>query len=302
MRCLVTGGTGFIGSNLALQLQKDGHEVVITGYQAEQKLPGFTGKIIYPSFLGIDWNAIGKVDVVFHEAAITDTTILDRDEMMRVNLESSKELFKRVAANGCKRIVYASSTAVYGDAPAPYKEGVTKMRPLNPYGESKKLLDDFAIQFARDHPDVIVVGLRYCNVYGPREAHKGKMSTMIYQLAQQMAEGNPRIFKHGEQKRDYIYVKDVVRANILASQAKQSCIVNCGGGTATTFNDIIKILSGLLGVQRTTEYIDNPYTAQYQSYTECDMTLAKEKIGFVPQYDIRTGIKDYFDSGFLAPK
>lgn len=302
MRCLVTRGTGFIGSNLALQLAQDGHEVIITGYQAEQKLPNFTGKILYPSFLGIDWDTIGKVDVVFHEAAITDTTILDRKEMLRVNLESSKELFRRAVENGCTRIVYASSTAGYGDAPAPYKEGVTPMRPLNPYGESKKLLDEFATQFAKAHPAVVIVGLRYCNVYGPRESHKGKMASMIYQLAQQMLKGDPHIFKHGEQKRDYIYVKDVVRANLLAAKATQSCIVNCGAGTATTFNDIIAILNDVLGLRRKPDYIDNPYAAQYQSYTECDMTLAKEKLGFVPQYDIRAGIKDYFDSGFLVPK
>ncbi|HLD88956.1 MAG TPA: NAD-dependent epimerase/dehydratase family protein [Candidatus Nanoarchaeia archaeon] len=299
MKCLVTGGTGFVGSNLALHLIKEGHDVIIAGHDAEQKLPNFNGKILRPSFIGIDWDAIGKVDVVFHQAAITDTLVLDEKEMMRVNLHSSQELFKKVVENGCKKIVYASSTAVYGDAPAPYKEDGA-MNPLNPYGKSKKLLDEFAMKFAKEHPDVKIVGLRYCNVYGPRENHKGKMASMIYQLAQQMIRGNPRIFKYGEQKRDYIYVEDVVAANILASKAKESCVVNCGYGKATTFNELIEILNSVMGLKRKPEYIDNPYADRYQDYTECDMSLAKKKIGFVPKNDPATGIKKYYESGWLV--
>ena len=158
------------------------------------------------------------------------------------------------------------------------------------------------MQFAQKHPEIIIVGLRYCNVYGPGESHKGKRSSMIYQLAQQISKGNPRIFKMGEQKRDFIYVKDVVEANILASKAKESCIVNCGLGKATTFNRIIEILNKALGTNRKTEYIDNPYADQYQNFTECDMNLAKQKIGFAPEYGIEKGIKDYYESGFLVDR
>src|SRR3989344_2543278 len=121
---------------------------------------------------------------------------------------------------------------------------------------------------------------------------------MIHQLANQILRGNPKIFKDGEQKRDYIYVKDVVRANILGLAAKESGIYNCGFGKATTFNEIIKILCGVLGKKRKTEYIDNPYARSYQDYTLCDMSLAKEKLKFVPEFDISRGIKDYFKSGF----
>jgi ADP-L-glycero-D-manno-heptose 6-epimerase len=122
---------------------------------------------------------------------------------------------------------------------------------------------------------------------------------MVWQLARQMKEGNPRIFKHGEQRRDYIYVDDVVRANLLAAQAKQSCVVNCGFGGAISFNDLIGLLNEALGTRRVPEYIDNPYADQYQSHTECDMTLAKEKLGFVPKFDIRSGLAAYLQSGFL---
>ena len=271
----------------------------MTGNESEQQVPGFTGKLLYPGFLGLDWEAIGKVDVVFHQAAINDTTLLDEQEMLRANVQAARELFNRVVVGGCKKIVYASSTAIYGDVPAPYHED-GPANPLNPYGKSKLLLDEFAMQFAKENPEVIVVGLRYCNVYGPRESHKGKRASMIYQLSQQMLKGSPKIFKLGEQKRDYIYVKDVVRANLLAAQARESCIVNCGSGTATTFNDLIMLLNEVLGTEKKPDYIDNPYGDQYQDFTLCDMSLAKQKIGFSPQFEIKKGIRDYFDSGFLV--
>lgn len=298
MRILVTGGTGFVGSNLALKLLELGHEVLITGNDAEQKLPGFRGKYLQPGLIGIDWDAIGNLDAVFHEAAINDTTSLDEREMMRANVDASLALFEYAVAHGCKRIVYASSTAVYGGTPAPYVED-KGLEPLNPYGRSKKILDEKVMAFAAAHPEMTVVGLRYCNVYGPRESHKGVRASMIYQLAKQMTKGNPRIFKNGEQKRDYIYVKDVVQANLLALDAKESCVVNCGAGEATSFNDVIAILNRTMGLNRTPEYIDNPYADRYQNFTQCDMTQAKEKIGFVPQYGVREGIADYYRSGFL---
>ena len=299
MRILVTGGTGFIGSNLVLELMKGGHEIIITGHDAEQKIPGFKGKYLQSSLIGIDWQAIPKIDVLFHSAAINDTAHMDREEMFRANVLSSKELFRHVTEKGCRRIVYASSTAVYGNTPVPYKED-GPFELLNPYAESKKALDEFAAEFSKQHPEVRVVGLRYCNVYGPRENHKGKRATMIYQLAHQTKSGNPKLFKFGEQKRDYIYVKDAVRANLLAAEAKESCIVNCGFGRATSFNHIVKILNKTLGSNRTPEYFDNPNPENYQSHTECDMTLAKEKLGFVPEFDIERGIADYHQSGFLV--
>lgn len=101
-------------------------------------------------------------------------------------------------------------------------------------------------------------------------------------------------------KRDYLYIKDVVRANFLAAKAKESCLINCGYGEATTFNRLVEILNSVLTLKRTPQYIDNPYEKQYQNYTECDMSLAKKEIGFVPEFDILKGIEDYFKSGFLT--
>ena len=299
MKALVTGGTGFIGSNIVKHLIKEGNEVLITGFDAEQKIPGFKGKVLHPSFIGLDWDAIGKIDVLFHQAAINNTVLLDEKEMMRVNVESTKELITRVVANGCKKIVFATSTAVYGDAPAPYKED-QPLNPLNPYAVSKLKMEEWIHTFAKEHSDVRFVGLRYCNVYGPGESHKGPRASMIYQLAQQMKTKKPRIFKFGQQKRDFIYVKDVVKANMLAMDATENCIVNCGAGASTTFSKIIEILNKVMGTTWETEYFDNPYEGRYQDHTECDMSLAKEKLNFVPEYNIEKGIQDYFDSGFMT--
>ncbi len=298
MRILVTGGTGFIGSNIVRELIQRGDDIIITGSDAEQKIAGFSGTYLQPGFGGIDWEALGDLDAVFHEAAINDTQSKDARGIMRANVESSLALFEYVAAHGCKRIVYASSTAVYGDGPTPYTEG-QQLRPLTPYAESKKALEERAAVFAAAHPGILMVGLRYCNVYGPGESHKGARASMIYQIAQQMNQGNPRLFRSGEQKRDYIYVADVVRANVLALEAKESVVVNCGSGAATSFNDVVQILNTVLGMERTPDYFENPIASTYQDHTECDMTLAKEKLGFVPHYTVRSGIAEYMKSGAL---
>lgn len=299
MRVLVTGGTGFIGSNLALRLFDGGHDVLITGTDGEQNLPQFQGRVLPRDFSRLDWGTLGPIDVVFHQAAINDTTLMDRAGMFRVNVEAALKLFADAVAHGCRRIVYASSCALYGDALAPYRED-GPAHPLNPYGESKLALDEKAMAFAKAHQGATVVGLRYSNVYGSRENHKGKRATMVYQFAQQMVKGNPRLFQYGEQKRDYIFVGDAVGANLRAAEAQASCVVNCGSGTATTFNELVTILNGVLNTERVPEYIENPYAAQYQSHTECDMSLAREKLGFVPAVDIRSGIKHYFKSGDLV--
>lgn len=289
-----------MGSNLAARLVADGHDVLITGNDTEQTIPGFRGKCLHPGLLGIDWDQIGALDVLFHQAAINDTTLLDEREMERANVDAARELFRRAVAGGCRRIVYASSTAVYGDAPAPYREAATPLNPLNPYARSKLHLEQFATRFAVESPQLTVVGLRYCNVYGPGENHKGKRASMIYQLACQMRRGSPRLFEYGEQRRDYLYVADAVRANLLAAEAHESCIVNCGSGSAVSFNQLVGLLNEMLELRRHPEYIPNPYAKRYQNHTECDMTLAKEKLGFVPEYDIRKGLQHYLRSGSLG--
>jgi len=305
MRCLVTGATGFVGSNIALTLDLLRHDVVGVGCSGEQVLDDFSGEIIKKSFYDLDWDAIGKVDVLFHQAAMVGMLRRDgsvfsvRDEFIDINTTKTIELFRKAISKGCKRIVYASTTAVYGDSKEIFVEGKNE-NPNSPYGESRVILEGKVKELNEEFPDVVFVGLRYCNVYGPRENHKGKSANVVYQFAQQMLIGNPKLFKFGEQVRDEIYIKDVVRANLLASEAKESCVVNCGSGAKTSFNRMIEVLNQtMMGLNREIEYIDNPFPF-FQEFTHCDMTKAKEMIGFESEYSIEKGIQDYYDSGWLV--
>ncbi|XRO75808.1 ADP-glyceromanno-heptose 6-epimerase [Methanocaldococcus sp. 28A] len=305
MKALVTGGAGFIGSNLALELQDKGYEVIVlddfsSGYF--KNLLGFEGDIVSESILDVDLDRFKDVDVIFHEAAITDTTLQDQKLMMQVNTEGFRRFLDFSVENNIK-FIYASSAATYGNAPAPQREDDAG-KPNNIYGFSKWICDCIAKKYMKEYPDSHIVGLRYFNVFGPREQYKGKMASMVWKLAKQMVEGkNPRIFKWGEQKRDQVYVKDVIRANLLAINAKENCIVNVGSGRAISFNYIIKVLNDVLGVDYKPEYIDNPYKEFYQEHTEADLTNAKKYLGYEPVWTFEDAVKDYIkwlkDNGYL---
>jgi len=299
MRILVTGGTGFIGGAIARKLVENGHEVLITGTQSEIVPPNV--KLLPLHLTGIDWNALEGVEAVFHEAAINDTTFKDRKQMLQANFYGSITLFNNLLGLGCKKFIYASSTAAYGDSPAPYIESKTKLNPLNVYAESKALFEEFAEEFGRGNRglNVNVVGLRYCNVYGPGEGHKGKRMSMIGQIARTLIRGErPKLFTGGEQKRDWIYVDDVVSANLAALNFEGTDVFNCGSGAATSFNQITEILNNGLNLNIEPEYIPNPYEGAYQDYTECDMSKAKELLKFKPKFDIVKGINSYIQQGF----
>lgn len=292
MRILITGGAGFIGSNLALTLSQDNDIIVVDNLLSGniENLKDFKGDLIIDDITGVDLSKSFKdIDVVFHQASITDTTLSDEKRMMEVNLGG----FKRILDFALKKkaiLVYASSAGVYGNGPCPMKED-QRLSPQNAYARSKSLMDEEAMKY-KDR--IRIVGLRYFNVYGPREKYKKKAASMIYQLACQMkANKNPRLFKYGEQSRDFIYVKDVVDATIKAVRAKESGMVNVGTGVATTFNRIIEILNQVLGTSFEPEYFDNPYSF-YQNETRADTERAKELLGFKAKYNIEEGIKDYF--------
>lgn len=294
---LVTGGTGFIGSHIVKELVKNNYHVIVTGNNSENKLPPKV-EILQPSFIGLDLKRLKKVDVVFHQAAINLTTSVDQKEMNRANVDSTIVLFKHCLEQGCKKFVYASSTAVYGDVEPPFKETATP-KPLNAYGKSKFFMEQGIKILNEENPDATFVGLRYCNCYGSGEGHKGPRASMIYQLAKAMRQRPPKIFEFGQQKRDYIYVKDVVRANMLAAKHNKSIVLNCGSGVAVSFNELVSILNRVLKKSWEPIYIPNPYLESYQNHTLCDMSLAKKHLNFEPKYDIESGIKDYKKSGSL---
>jgi ADP-L-glycero-D-manno-heptose 6-epimerase len=293
MNALVTGGTGFIGSNLDVKLVKLGHRVITIGNHVQNQLPPRV-KFLGTHLTGIDWKQVSGIDVVFHQAANNNTLDHDAHEMHLANVEGPKKLFKKAMERGCSQFVYASSTAVYGDSPPPYKEDRKQaIMPLNPYGVSKALFDCFAMDFAQEHR-VNVVGLRYCNVYGPGEWHKGKRASMIYQIYKQMKEGkSPKLFADGEQKRDWCYVDDVVDINMLASEFKGAEIFNVGTGWATSFNDIVKYWNGELETDIVPEYIPNPYEGVYQNHTECSVVKAFKHLNWQAKHNVATGIAEF---------
>jgi ADP-L-glycero-D-manno-heptose 6-epimerase len=294
---LVTGGAGFIGSNIALALESErkAKVVVLDDFSSGnyKNLLGFGGDIIADSILSKDWFAkAGKVDAVFHQAAVVDTTETDQRKMMAANVDGFRNVLEYAAQYGVKRVVYASSAAVYGNSKCPMRED-QEPTPENVYGFSKAIMDNVAREFADAHKDMTVVGLRYFNVYGPHEYYKGKMASMVFQLYGQLKAGRrPRIFKYGEQMRDFVYVKDLVRINLNALDAEKSCVCNAATGKPGNFNEVIEALNKALKTDLAPEYFDNPY-GFYQNKTQADLRQAKTLLNYRPEWSLADGIADY---------
>jgi len=291
LKILITGGAGFIGSNLAIELEKTGNQVTvidtfITGNK--KNLESFNGDIIECNETKL-FDIPIKFNIIFHLAAITDTTMSDNQLMYENNVKGFKNILNYCKINDCK-LVFASSAAVYGDGEIPMQED-QDCTPLNIYAESKLEMENMARKYFTGGT---LVGLRYFNVFGPRENYKGKMASMIYQLARQMKAGkNPRIFKYGKQQRDHIYVKDVVSATIKAASYRGLGIFNVSTGIKTSYNQLIHFLNETLETNYKPEYFDNPYLDSYQNVTVADMRKTESEIKFSAEYSVFEGIVDY---------
>ncbi len=296
---VITGGAGFIGSNLTLALQEkfpDARLTVIDDFRSGdfKNLAGYRGDFVAQNLATLDWHdqfGDEKFDAIFHLASITDTTNHDQFEQVHDNIESFRRLLD-FARPTKTRIIYASSASIYGAAAKASMES-NGAAPANVYSFSKVIMDNIAVREANQFPDWIIVGLRYFNVYGPREAHKGVPSSMVYHLSKQMKAGQrPRIFKHGEQKRDFVYVKDAVEGSVHALDAKTSGIYNLGSGQARSFNELVNVLNTCLGTNFQPDYIDNPH-AHYQNFTQADLTRARSALGYEPRFPLEEGVRDY---------
>ncbi len=296
---LVTGGAGFIGSNLVLALQEKMPEArltVIDDFRSGdfKNLAGYRGDVVASNLAQLDWHqqfGDETFDAIFHLASITDTT--EHDEFIQVhdNVESFRRLLNFARATRT-RIIYASSASTYGAVKSASVE-TNGAAPANSYAFSKVIMDNIARRTIREFPDWIIIGLRYFNVYGPREAHKGVPASMVYHLSRQMKSGaRPRIFKQGEQQRDFVYVKDVVEGSVKALEARQSGIYNLGSGRARSFNELVEVLNRSLGTKLEPEYIENPH-AHYQNFTQADLTNVRNGLGYEPKYQLETGVPDY---------
>ncbi|MDB5301864.1 MAG: ADP-L-glycero-D-manno-heptose-6-epimerase [Phycisphaerales bacterium] len=302
MRILVTGGAGFIGSNLIKRLTADGHTTLALddfSSGAWTNLIRYTGDVLtldVASDIG-PLAALERFDVIFHEASITDTTVMDQRKMMHNNVEGFRNLLD-LAVKWESRMVWASSAATYGRGPSPNKES-QPAEPLNVYGYSKLAMERLAERYIPrlTHP---IVGLRYFNVYGAGEAHKGKFASMIGQLAKPMRAGKrPRIFTDGEQRRDFVYIDDVIQANLCAMASKIGGVFNVGSGAASSFNQVVHHLNRVLKTDLPPEYFENPYDF-FQTWTEADLTQSRKVLKYEPKYDLAKGIDAYYASGALG--
>ena len=303
---VITGGAGFIGSNLVHEVAKRHPEAdltVVDDFRSGdfKNLEGFKGDVIAGDLASMSvkhYFGGKKIDLVFHLASITDTTDHNQFRQVHDNVESWRNLLDYFAGRKT-RFVYASSAATYGIAAGVNRIEATP-RPANVYAFAKVQLDNLARIWAAENKTQVVVGLRYFNVYGPREAHKGAAASMMLQLSRQMRRGeHPRIFKDGEQIRDFVYVKDIVNCTILAARARTSGIYNAGSGAPRSFNDIVANLNRVLNTTWQPYYIDNPH-AHYQPHTEADLTHTTRALRYKPKYTLETGIDDYAASGFLV--
>lgn len=308
---LITGGAGFIGSNLAFYFQEKFPKAQIVIFDCfrtpkvfengnlisfghYKNLIGFKGEIICGNINSKnDLSLLNKYrfDFIFHQAAISDTRIYDQEIIMKTNVNSFYDLLE-IAKNNQALMVYASSAATYGNQDSPQTVGIES--PENPYGFSKYMMDQIANQYSKDNPELNIVGLRFFNVYGPREFFKGKTSSMIIQLGHQILNGqSPRLF-HGSDQifRDFIYIDDVIQSIIKACSPKKSGVYNVGTGVPRSFEDIANILQNELETNLDIEYFENPYKG-YQMHTQANIKLTQQNLGFEPKFSLEQGIKAY---------
>lgn len=287
---VVTGAAGFIASYLAEQLNAAGHTnlILVDDFSIESKKANWV-KLQFDQCIDreafLPWFAENSkfVDFVFHLGARTDTTEKSQEILAHLNLSYSQEIWEICRAAQIP-LVYASSAATYGLGELGYKDkhSLSKsLQPLNLYGKSKNDFDIWALEQSKQPPHWY--GLKFFNVYGPKEYHKGRMASVVLHTYKQIKENgsmqlfrshNPN-FKDGEQLRDFIYVKDVAKVcQFLQSKLPQSGIYNLGSGQARTFYDLARLTFEAMGLAPNISFIDTPIDIRdkYQYFTEADMT------------------------------
>ena len=308
---IITGGAGFIGSNLvrALQGKVDSPLIVVDNLQEGRKFKNIADCTIadyldQEEFLTAITNGVFdhvKIDAIFHQGACSDTTEWDGQYMMKNNYSYSKTLL----AYCLKReipFIYASSAAVYGGSDV-FAEKVMYENPLNVYGYSKFQFDQY-VRSLLPQAKSQIVGLRYFNVYGPGEAHKGGMASVAFHLYEQLRQGDQvNLFEgsdgygDGEQQRDFIYVKDVAAVNQwFLTHPEVSGIFNVGTGRCQSFNDVANSVLACVG-RGHINYIPFPahLKGAYQSYTQADMSALREAGYKEPFMTVEAGVKAYIE-------
>ncbi len=307
---VITGAAGFIGSHLAEGLAKQGFRdlILVDDFSIPEKKANWAG-LVYQELIHrddfFDWlNSNQKmVQYIFHLGARTNTLEQDEEVLNRLNFEYSKKVWELCVRFGIP-LCYASSAATYGDGSLGFNDDVSiihQLQPLNPYGWSKHRFDLWAIEQKRKPGQW--VGLKFFNVYGNREKHKGRMASVVLHAFQQIvAVQELKLFKsyrehipNGEQKRDFIYVKDLVMMMIaIMMDRKISGIYNAGTGHARSFNELSTTIFETMGLSKKIVYVDMPegLQNQYQYFTEANMIsfFKKKSLIFTP---IEVGVSEY---------
>ena len=308
---IVTGAAGFIGSGLISRLNQDGFKSIIAvdDFSKIEKAENLEGKTIQEKveraelFSWLDKNN-RDVEFIFHIGARTDTTEFDRDIFEELNVSYSKQIWEKCVAYQIP-LVYASSAATYGLGEHGYDDNestLSQLKPLNPYGDSKNEFDIWALQ--QEKKPFFWAGLKFFNVYGPNEYHKGRMASVVMHAYNQINKTekmklfrshNPD-FKDGEQMRDFVYVKDLIDVCIFfMHHRKNSGIYNLGSGRARTFKDLVTSTFNAMGKTPDISYIDTPEDIRdkYQYFTQANMSKLRS-IGFTrPFTSLEDGIDDY---------
>lgn len=313
---VITGAAGFIGSCLLNRLNNKGHHdiIVVDDFSNPVKNKNILNKAFIKQvhrndfFSWLDENH-KNVSFVYHLGARTDTTEFNRRLLDELNLNYSKKMWEACTKYELP-LIYASSAATYGAGENGYKDDhelVFKLKPLNPYGESKNDFDKWVIN--QDKTPPYWAGIKFFNVYGPNEYHKKRMASVIFHAFNQIKEtGKVKLFrshkpefKDGEQLRDFIYVKDVVNILWIGLYYKQnSGIFNLGTGKAQSFLDLVRAVFKAINFPENIEFIDIPEDIRdkYQYYTQADMTKM-ESLGFdVPFHTLEDAVTDYVQ-GYL---
>ncbi len=311
---IVTGGAGFIGSNLIKQLNQAGHTniVVVDDLTDGTKFTNlvdldiadymdkdeFIARVVAGDPFA-EWN---EIEVIFHEGACSATTEWNGKFVMEVNYDYSKHLLHFCVDRGIP-FIYASSAATYGGRNDNFIEDRRFEQPLNVYGYSKFLFDEY-VRRLLPTTNSQIVGLKYFNVYGPREQHKGSMASVAFHLNNQMKEGqNPKLFEgcdgfgNGGQTRDFVYVEDVCKVNLwFWKNGGKSGIYNCGTGRAEPFLNVAEAVVKHHG-RGQVEFIPFPdhLKGRYQSYTQADLTKLRATGCDVQFRSVAEGVAEYME-------
>lgn len=291
---VVTGGDGFIGQNLVKELQKRGYIGVVSVDTKNEPLDSIYNWLI---------THVKEIDVIFHLGAITDTTVMDRNLFDEFNVGCSLFIWNLCTEYNIP-LIYASSAATYGDGEEGFDDerDVLNLKPLNPYGWSKHQFDVWVETQEKQPP--FWAGLKFFNVYGHGEAHKKGMASVVLHAYNQIKEtGKIKLFKshrsdyrHGEQKRDFIYVDDVVDVCTWMYEEKpESGIYNVGTGKARSFNDLAKAVFKSLGISENITYIDTPVKIRdkYQYFTEAKVSKLRKEGYMLKFHELEEGIDKY---------